>query len=191
MWFKVLPVLFYIASGFLMYKIGNIIGLSSKKSKLMAYIFLTAPLALFSQFIFGQYDILTVFFILLGLYFYFKNDIWKFIIFFGIAVTFKYFALLIFIPLLLLKEKNILKIVRNMIVFAIPILLEILMYFRSPAFRSGVFGFGAKNYIFDVGFDTTYMSISIVVVLFIAVCACAYFTDTSKNKFNKMEYISY
>ena len=45
MWFKVLPVLFYIASGFLMYKIGNIIGLGNKKFKLMAYIFLTALLA--------------------------------------------------------------------------------------------------------------------------------------------------
>lgn len=60
-------------------------------------------------------------------------------------------------------------------------LLEILVYFRSHAFKSRVFGFGATNYIFKIGFDTIFMSIKIVVVLFIAVCAWAYFTDTSKK----------
>ncbi|MCI0502362.1 MAG: hypothetical protein L0Y48_02095 [Fusobacteria bacterium] len=182
MWFKLLPSIFYIISGYLIYKIGVDNGIGIKKSKMMAFIFLTAPLAIFSQFIFGQYDIFTVFFILLGLYFYFKNDMWKFIIFFGIAMTFKYFALLIFIPLLLLKEKNILKILRNGLLAALPLLVEILIYFKSTAFKSGVFGFNAKNYLFNAGFETTYTSISIVIVLFMVIVAWAYFTKIVDDK---------
>ena len=182
MWYKALPTLFYILSGFLLYKIGMTIGFDSKNSKLMSYIFLTSPLAFFSQFIFGQYDIFTVFFVLLGIYFYFKNDFIKFSILFGIAITFKYFALLIFIPLLLLREKNILKILKNAVIAAVPFVLEVLLYFRSPAFKNGVFGFGAKNYIFDAGFKTTATNISIVVVLWIAVAFWAFFTDVETKE---------
>ena len=96
MWYKLLPVIVYYISAQLIYKIGIYLGFSEKKAKLCKYAFLTCPLAVFSQFIFGQYDIFTILFILLGFYYFLKDDTKKFILFFGIAVTFKYQALVYF-----------------------------------------------------------------------------------------------
>ena len=74
MWYKLLPVSLYLISGFLIFKIASVIGMGTKKSKLCAYVFLTTPIGFFSQFMFGQYDIFTVFLILLGIYYYLKRS---------------------------------------------------------------------------------------------------------------------
>jgi hypothetical protein len=185
-WFKLLPSLFYMASSVVIYYIGVTIGFGVKKSKLCAFVFLTTPLAFFSQFIFGQYDIFTVFFMLLGLYFYFKNNLFKFVLFLGIAITFKYFPAFIFFPLLLLKEKDIWKLIKKSIFVLIPLGIEIGAYILSQAFRNGVFGFGATGYIFTPSIFNGAYSISIVIVVWLLVCGWAYFKDiTSEIDFAK------
>jgi len=177
MWYKLLPTLFYMASSYVMYLIAVTVGMGNKKAKLCAYAFLTMPIGFFSQFIFGQYDSFTVFFMLLGLLFFFRKDWIKFSIFFGISLTFKYFPLMVFIPLLLLCEKRILHIIKYCLIVILPLALEILVYYPSSAFRSGVFGFGASGYIFSVAFTTQYFSISVFIVLWIVLAAAAYFQD--------------
>ncbi len=81
MWYKLLPVSLYLVSGYLIYKIASVIGMGTKKSKLCAYVFLTTPIGFFSQFMFGQYDIFTVFLILLGIYYYLKDNRRLFVLF--------------------------------------------------------------------------------------------------------------
>lgn len=61
----------------------------------------------------GQYDIIGVLFAIWGVYYFLKKDYKKFYIFFAVAITCKYFAILIFIPLILLYEKRVLYIIRN------------------------------------------------------------------------------
>ncbi|MDD3048718.1 MAG: glycosyltransferase 87 family protein [Bacilli bacterium] len=180
-WNKILTTIFYVLAGIVVYKIGKVIGFSEKKSKLTAFIWLTTPIALFSQFIFGQYDIFTLFFTLLGLLFYFKKDTTKFILFFGIAMTFKYFPIFIFIPLLLAKEKNIWEIVKKCFYVMIPIAIEILIYIWSPAFRDGVLGFSATGYIFGTQIVGTGMSIKLFVFFWLVLCACSYFKEIKDN----------
>lgn len=177
MWFKLLPTLFYFASAFLMYKVAFEMGMGTKKSKLCAYAFLTMPIGFFSQFIFGQYDSFTVFFVLLGLLFYFKKDMLKFTLFFGISMTFKYFPLLIFVPLLLLAEKRIWHIAKYVALLIIPVALELLVYYPSPAFRSGVIGFGATNYLFQVSLDIPQFSLSLFIVFWLFIAGAAYFVE--------------
>lgn len=184
MWYKALPSLFYVISAFLIYKIAMELGFGSKKAKICAFVFLGTPIGFFSQFIFGQYDIFTVFFMLLGIYFYFKHfrepklkNLLLFILFFGISFTFKYFSLLIFIPLLLLREKRIWRILWNLALVAIPYALELLIYYPSSAFQDGVLGFGATGYIFNASIDTGFQHISLIVILWLAICAWAYFKD--------------
>ena len=106
MWYKLLPVLLYFATGHLIYKIGLEAGFGEKKSRLCKFAFLVFPVGVFSQFIFSQYDIFTVFFMILGLYFLVKGRMWQFALMFGIATTFKYQAVLYFLVFLLLKEKK-------------------------------------------------------------------------------------
>lgn len=175
MWYKLLPTLFYIGSAVLVYKIALQIGMGSGKSKLCMYTFLTAPIGFFSQFIFGQYDSFTVFFLLLGLLYYFKKNNKLFILFIGLAIPFKLWPLLFFVPLLLLREKNIWKIIGNIILVAIPYAVEFVLYYPNEVFRRYVLGFGAVSYVSASGIDAGSGTISFVILLWGFLCACAYF----------------
>lgn len=155
MWYKLLPVIVYFITAQLIYHIGKEMGFREKKSLLCKFAFLVFPMGVFSQFIFSQYDIFTVFFMVLGLYFFLKNRMWQFALAFGMACTFKYHAALYFLTLLLLKEKKIRNLIRYAVIMAIPLMVEILPNIGSEAFRRNVFGFSALEYVkkpFTVGF---------------------------------------
>lgn len=192
MWYKLLPVLFYCASGVIIYKISLLIGLNSSRARLSMYLFWTSPIAFFSQFIFGQYDIFTVFFLLLSIFFFFKNNILLFVVFGGISLTFKYFPVFILLPLICLREKKIIKILCQTFILIIPALLEIFLYHSSPAFLSGVGGFGAKNYILTASFNIEYANISIIILIWMGVCGQAYLTSSPNliDKYKSFLYFS-
>lgn len=183
---KIFTTLFYIACAIIIYKICKVIGFDDKKSKITSFLWLTTPLAIYSQFIFGQYDIFMVFFTLLGVYFYFKNDDFKFVLFFSIALTFKYFPAFVFIILLIYREKNVFKIIKQCVIFVIPFAIELLIYISDSAFREGVFGFGAILYIFHF----TINDIKIFLMFWIFTCGYVYFNEI-KNKSENEKYIFY
>lgn len=188
---KILTSLFYIASAIVIYKICNAIGFDNKKSKITSFLWITTPIAMFSQFIFGQYDIFTIFFMLLGIYFYFKNDDFRFALFFGISLTFKYFPAFIFIVLLIYREKNIFKIIKQCAIFIIPFAVELLIYISDSAFRERVLGFGATSYIFGLTLKTEYaINIKIFLIFWIFICGYVYFSEV-KNKAENEKWIFY
>lgn len=155
MWYKLLPVLLYYATAHLMYKIGMEVDFGEKKSRLCKFAFLVFPVAVFSQFVFSQYDIFTVFFMVLGLYFYLKNDMYKFAFLFGFATTFKYHAILYYLVLLVLKEKKIRNLLKYTAVMLVPLAAEILPNMGSVEFQRNVWGFGALKFVqkpFGIGF---------------------------------------
>lgn len=155
MWYKFLPVILYFVTAQLMYRIGMKLGFGEKKSLLCKFAFLVFPMGVFSQFIFSQYDIFTVFFMVLGLYLYLEGKMWQFALAFGMAATFKYHAVLYFLVLILLREKKIRNLLRYAMIMAIPLMVEILPNLGSEAFRRNVFGFGALDYVkkpFALGF---------------------------------------
>lgn len=155
MWYKLLPVLLYYATSHLIYKIGLLVGFGEKKSRLCKFAFLVFPIGVYSQFIFSQYDIFTVFFIVWGLYFLLKEQMWKFALMFGIATTFKYHAVLYFLVLLVLKEKKIRNMIKYAAVMAVPILIEVVPNIGSIHFQRHVMGFGALKFVqkpFNIGF---------------------------------------
>lgn len=78
---------------------------------LFAYSF-SGILALACYFL-GQYDIIGVLFAVWGVYYFLKGDYRRFYLFFSVAITCKYFAILLFLCLVLLHEKRILYIIRN------------------------------------------------------------------------------
>ena len=90
-----LPCLFFLGSALIVYKILLTLGCKQKKALLGLYLFTTSPIAIFSQFVFVQYDSFTVFFVLLGIWLYLKKKPWGFILSLGVAATFKYYALVI------------------------------------------------------------------------------------------------
>ncbi len=183
-WYKLLPTLFLAASGYFMYKIGEIIGLSSRNSKLLTIIWISSPILFFSQFIFGQNDIFTIFFVLAGLYYFLQKKMWLFILFFGISFTFKYFSFFIFIPLLLLIEKKPVKLAVYSILALIPVGLEVLFYINSPAFISGVIEFGYAAPRLFQAFISVYPGIAIYLFLLIwfMICGICYYIEPLRDK---------
>ncbi len=59
----------------------------------------------------GQCDIIEITFMTWGIYYYLKEDTKKFLLFFAIAIPMKWLALMIFVPLVLLHQKNPVKII--------------------------------------------------------------------------------
>jgi hypothetical protein len=122
-------------------KIADLIDL--KKSTVLSnnagLLFATAPIAIFAIFIFSQYDIAGLIFSLLGIYYLFKKDKIKFAILFSFAISFKYYALVIFIPLLLWSEKKILKIISYFLIAISVTAMELAFYWHSEIFRGEIF----------------------------------------------------
>lgn len=140
-WAKLLIVIFFFASAWVLSGIAGLLKNDPKinQQRYPEAIFITAPIAIFAVFDFGQYDIIGVFFTLLGFYFYLKNDFLRFAIFFSIAISFKYFSLVIYIPLVLLIEKNPLKILRLILIGVAAVLIQLAIYWHSEIFGSEIF----------------------------------------------------
>lgn len=190
MWYKLGTAMLFFATAYLIYKICRLKQVSVKNSVLAAFVFVSNPIAVYSEFILGQYDIITTFFMVLGLYYYFQKKNVGFILSFAVALTCKYFALLVFVPLLLLREKNVWKIIRNMCGVVSLFVIETLIYITSEAFRQGVFGFGAAGYIFKVAYNNGYTEISVVVAFWVLLCAYAYFKE-SKDDMEEFQWSLY
>lgn len=184
MWNKILPTVAYFISGIIIYRLcKSRFGFDKRKSALTMLLTFTTPMAFFTQFLFCQYDIFTVLFMLLGMYFYFKDkptgkDYLQFSLFFGIATTFKYFAFVILVVLLLLRVKDIFKDIVLMAVAVLPAGIEALFYLITDrkAFVKSVFGFSALDYAGGFSVDIGEVSINLMYVFLLVLIAFAYFT---------------
>ena len=184
LWNKLLPTIFFFASACLMYRLAkDQLDMGATKATFAAMMLLLSPYAFFSQFMFVQYDSFVIFFMLLGMKQYFAKEQTKktkilFALFFGISATFKYFSAIIYLVLLVLREKKIHKILCNAILFALPLLTEIGFYFvfDRHAFIESVFNFGALSYANAFGYDMGLATVNLVYLALIIVVAFAYFT---------------
>ena len=157
-------------------------GSEKKKAKLCKFAFLVFPIGVFSQFIFSQYDIFTVFFMVLGLYFYVRGGLWKFALSFGVAATFKYHALLFFLVLLVLREKKIRNLIKYAVVMAVPLMIEVLPNIGNIYFKRNVLGFGVLKFVqkpFTIGF---FDGINLVAVTAAFMLVWAYQKKTKDNR---------
>ncbi len=187
LWSKALPCLVYLVSGIVICRICLVLSMGQKKARLCAFACLTMPIAFYDQFIFGQYDIFMTICVLMGLLSYLKKKDIGFIAWFALAVTFKYTALVIFLPLLLLREKRVFRILAACVLLLLPLALEFLLYRGSAGFSNYVFGIGSSGdtptgYIFSAGIFTgfqlsaRYLSVSLVVLIYGCILGWAYFT---------------
>ena len=74
------------------------------------------PIAFFTVLGMGQYDSLCLLFILGALYLYLQDKLLAFSLVMGMALVFKMFALFVFVPLLLLREKRLLRVVGYLVI---------------------------------------------------------------------------
>ena len=195
MWAKTLPCLVLFLSAAVLFQILGELGFSDNRKKMCVYAFITAPAVLFGQFALGQYESFLVFFILLGFYFWLKGQMYRFTLCFAVAVTFKYTALIYFLPLLFLKEKSIWKILLHCYISVMLLVIEFLIFSGSPAFKADVFGIGGGTSGGPVGYITnaSYFTgfsfgahmnyvVYLAFLAFALTAAWAYFTKTGNRE---------
>lgn len=120
----------------------------------------------------GQYDVLSLIFILLGTHFYLKDNYKGFIISFIIANSMKYFALMYMLPLMCLKQKNIFKLAGN------AILSMSLSFFFKFLFSLGTYGsavLASNDGLIGILFEyQVYKNVSLYLVSYLALVLFCY-----------------
>ncbi|MBR1439615.1 MAG: hypothetical protein IJ589_00170 [Lachnospiraceae bacterium] len=144
----------------------------------------------------ANYDILNTFFMLLGLYLFMKNRRWGFIAAFAVSASLKYFGILLFVPLLLLKEKNVLKILRDTVLMLSLSVLEKIIFTTSSVSSlqetSGGYFLGLVQNA-SLGGTISFLGIGNVSLFFIliaGICLYAYATPKENVSAQQAVYIS-
>ena len=190
LWAKVLPCLAFIAGAYVVFLITQELGFGVRRGKLVFYAYLTVPVALFGQFILGQYESFIVLTVLLGTLCWLRKKTLWFVFWFALSVTFKYTAVILYLPLLLLGEKNFWQILLKAAAVLALFALEFLIFMHSPVFMS--YGFGVGNagdnptgYVTYAAYLTGYyfgggveFPVYLAYLAFAFVCAYAYFLHT-------------
>lgn len=132
LWSKLLVVLFSAAVAYFMYKIVLLLAKDKKRAAFAVCLFYSSTMVLYPVFICGQLDVISMTFILMGVYRYLKEDIRGFWLSFVFAVPFKMFALILALPLILIKQKNLLKAGLMWISMTSLLVIENIVFQGSP-----------------------------------------------------------
>ena len=127
-WFKLSMAFVFTLCMSEMIKVGKQLEITEERIKWMLILFSSTILVALPVFHIAQSDILYTYISLLGIRSFLNKDTKKFIIFFAMAVSCKAIAVLIFIPLVLLREKRILYILRDSVLGASVFVLERVWY---------------------------------------------------------------
>jgi len=115
LWSKTMLIFFLGLSAKMINKICLELKINENLAKWCVFSYLSSTLVFSSLFIISQDNIISLSIMLIGLLMYLQEKTRKFIFWFALAIAFKYFALFLFIPLILLKEKRIFHILKYLI----------------------------------------------------------------------------
>ena len=180
-WYKLLPILLYLGCAYLVYKIACEIGMGKKKAKLCAAAAFTMPVGFFLQFSYWSVIVIPLFFVMLGLFFYLRNNRWGFVGCFAAAIGCLQYVCVLFLPLLLLKEKRLRRLCEDIVVAVAPFLLECLVYQNHPILFQNVKLFDI-NANFEAGLNIGIFVIQYVLFFFVVILGWSYFTHTRSKK---------
>lgn len=192
-WNKLLPVLFFLASAYVLYKIGLQLKFSREKAKWMTFLLVSSPIAIYSQFIFGQYDSMGLLFTLIAFLYYFRKDLTKFSIFIAIAMTFKAIPLFMFVPLLLFSEKRVRYLLKYLIIGASGILFFNLLFLGDPYYIQSTQLLNKwTEYLFGTGIPTDMGTLSIfpIGIALISIWAYTMKTEDEETFIKRSVYIA-
>lgn len=187
LWAKGMNIFFVVLICFFINKIIKEFEIEEDKQNSIFFFFLSSLNLILPTFAMSQYDIICCFFLLWGFYEYCKQPTisYKSLLIFAIAVTMKIFALFVVIPLILLKEKRILYICKNMIITLSGLFFCILPYREVFASGSTQSGFNSmwRDRLFSVTLPGGNTDIPCFVVLYALICIWAYYkTCTNKTE---------
>lgn len=182
LWAKAILIPFIVG---LFYTIREMLNLLEEKNREPIYFLISSSLLFVLPVLYiGQYDIISLFFLMYGILQCLKEDYvsWKAVLFFSLAIPLKLLAVFPVVIVILLKEKKIFELVKKMAGTLLVTLLCILPYIRNVAFyeatgyNGGWFGRLSEEVI-SSGSD----GIAVFWLCFFAICILAY-QMTQRNR---------
>lgn len=151
---------------------------SGKRQELAQYLLLSSAILISAAFINSQYDLLGLPLQMMGIVYLLRRDDKRFIAFFAVALCFKAFALVTFLPLLLLIRKRIAPILRDLIFMTLPYFaLEALFAIGGRLGSSATFLTSMTSMLFSGDVS----GISLFVLLYAALCLWCYSRDPEEG----------
>lgn len=164
------------------------------KASWTGYFFLTSPIIILCVIIQNQYDIFSVILTLLALFFYFDKKYYRFSALMSVAVCYKLFPLLVFVPLILLAEKRISRLLQYAAISIFPYLATNLIcrildpgYVETQSLLKANYPFFDRIYSAQIAGGQS--NISIFLVLVILICVLAYYINPKPNTFTALAFL--
>jgi hypothetical protein len=180
-WAKAVSVGFFLGCGYMVKKISLSLGIEKEKAHMALLFFLFNPIAFFSADVMGQYDSICLFFALLAILFYIKGDMKKFSFIMGTSFVFKFFSLLIFFPLLLLKEKKFLKILKHTAI-SLWLYIPTTLLFLGKTGNAAAFTRQMTDRVTSLTIDTGMGAVSVYVLLYACIIFICYIYEFENSK---------
>lgn len=141
-WCKSLGVILCLCIAFVIYKILLYVSVQRQYACLGAFLFLSSSALYTIVFVISQVDMFALLLLVLGFYYYLKEQNKRFFLCFIIAMPCKMFSMFLFIPLLLLKEKRICHVIGNIVLLFSANLLSKVLFSGDPAYS---FALGSQS----------------------------------------------
>lgn len=210
MWGKLMLAAVVIASAAGVRKIHELITGDREESRTAVFVYLFSGILIVSAYYIGQYDIIGVTFAVYGVYYYLKKDYKKFYLLFSLAITCKYFALFLFVCLVLLYEKRIIYIIRNIALGCWLVAAEKILFSLGKSYEeihpqvesaaqsgNSVVGMDILStrtgYMFSLQYHMGVDSVSVFVLAMGLLCAYCYLQKREENYafYYKTVYVSF
>lgn len=128
---KLITVAAMAVSVLILRKILTLLGVDKKQHAFFSFLYLTSTLMVAVVFVISQYDMISVIVQLLGVQAFLEKKDKKFVFCFGIAFCLKYFSVIIFIPLMLLRHKRLVSWLTAVVGMLLPVAATSLPFIRS------------------------------------------------------------
>lgn len=187
-WAKSILIVFLGLSVWVIKKICLEININKKHISWVIFAFISSPLLLVSLFIMSQYDIIAIFFMLLGILMYIRGNLKWFIFWFAIAILLKMFALFVFIPLILLNNKKIIHIIKYILMGLVPLFLTKVVSSQMVMYKESTTSFSESmlSKLFLSGIDVNLGNASLFCISIVAIAIFCYIKIIKdKDELNK------
>jgi hypothetical protein len=181
-WAKILLVVFFSLCVLLLFRIAKLIHPDNPRRQAIAtWAFTLSPFAIFAFGIFSQYDVIGVFFTLWAFNKFLQKKLVQFAILIGIAISFKFFAALLFLPLVLLASKKLLEIIKLGLIASLPLVVQLALYWSNESFRNQIFSLAGGK----AGGAATSGVLDVVALLYLVVCLSSFFSTRWPGTFEQ------
>ena len=155
--------------------------LTGRAKKSFLVIWMTSPVALYSIAAFTNVDVFPIFFLALSIFFLNKKRSLPGAFLLGVATAYKLFPLLL-LPFLLFSIKNIMKRLKHLLFFLIPVIGTQIPVFGLPQYWKNSFSAGANRLILASTINIGNNKVLILFIVFYCLILFHFITDRKNNK---------